>query len=97
MASIERAHASTLVQSFRLRWGLLYTEDAASGGTTLNQKPSLCQTPAVYCSMWYIVMQMTVVPMHRHVTIDTMSVFTADNNMVVQPAGFASHAASCVH
>ncbi len=47
MASIERAHASTLVQSFRLSWCLLYTEDAASGGTTLNQKPSLCQTPAM--------------------------------------------------
>ena len=37
MASIERAHASTLVQSLRLRWRLLYTEDAASGGTTLKQ------------------------------------------------------------
>ncbi len=47
MASIERAHASTLVQSFRLRWRLLYTEDAASGGTTLKQKPSLCQTTAI--------------------------------------------------
>lgn len=45
MASIERAQASTFVQSFRLSWRLLYTEDAASGGTTLIQKPFLCQTP----------------------------------------------------